>query len=80
VVPLGLAAVIFRAGRGRQRVQHRPHHLGAFRGEITVQHPGDDIVMHPWTAELVTRNAGADLGAEHKRALAMRYRRFERQL
>jgi hypothetical protein len=45
-----------------------------------VQHPGDDIVMHPWTAELVTRNAGADLGAEHKRALAMRYRRFERQL
>ena len=35
--------------------------------------------MHPWTAELVTRNTGADLGAEHERALAMRSRRFEQQ-
>ena len=40
MVALRLAAVIFRAGRGGQRVQHRPHQLGALRGQVPVQHPG----------------------------------------
>ena len=40
---------------------------------------GDDIVMHPWTAELVTRNTPGDLAAEHERALAMRFGRFEQR-
>ena len=35
--------------------------------------------MHPWTAELVTRNTPGDLDGEHERALAMRLRRFGQQ-
>ena len=35
--------------------------------------------MHPWTAELVTRNTHTDLTAQHERALAMRLRRFAQQ-
>ena len=33
--------------------------------------------MHPWTAELATRNLDADPAVLHERALAMRLRRFE---
>ena len=47
--------------------------------DLTLLGAGDDIVMHPWTAELVTRNTSGDLGGEHARALAMRFRRFEKQ-
>ena len=47
--------------------------------DLTLLGAGDDIVMHPWTAELVTRNTGADLSGEHERALAMRSRRFGQQ-
>ena len=56
------------AGRGR----------GTAGGPDLIQDSGQ-IVMHPWTAELVTRNTGADLSGEHERALAMRFRRFEQQ-
>ncbi len=45
--------------------------------DLTLLAAGDDIAMHPWTAELVTRNTPGDLAAEHERALAMRFRRFE---
>jgi tetratricopeptide (TPR) repeat protein len=44
---------------------------------LTLLTAGESIVMHPWTAELVTRNAGTSLTTEHQRALAMRLRRFE---
>jgi len=47
--------------------------------DLTLLSPDDDIVMHPWTADLVTRNIGADLAAEHERALTMRHRRFDQQ-
>jgi tetratricopeptide (TPR) repeat protein len=47
--------------------------------DLTLLGAGDDIVMHPWTGELVTRNTSGDLGGEHERALAMRFRRFEQQ-
>src|ERR1022692_2381977 len=36
--------------------------------DLTLLAPGDDIgSMHPWTADLVTRNAAADLTAQHER-------------
>jgi CHAT domain/TIR domain len=47
--------------------------------DLTLLTPGENIVMHPWTADLVTRNTEADLSAEHEQALAMRLRRFEQQ-
>ena len=47
--------------------------------DLTLIQDGEQIVMHPWTAELVTRNTGADLSGEHERALAMRFRRFSQQ-
>ncbi len=47
--------------------------------DLTLLAPGPGIVMHPWTAELITRNTTEDLTACHSRALAMRLRRFERQ-
>ena len=47
--------------------------------DLTLIQDSGQIVMHPWTAELVTRNTGADLSGEHERALAMRFRRFEQQ-
>ena len=47
--------------------------------DLTLVQDGGQIVMHPWTAELVTRNASSNLGGEHDRALAMRYRKFEQQ-
>jgi tetratricopeptide (TPR) repeat protein len=45
--------------------------------DLTLLGAGDDIAMHPWTAELVTRNTSGDLAGEHERALAMRFRRFD---
>jgi tetratricopeptide (TPR) repeat protein len=39
---------------------------------------GDEIVMHSWTAELVTRGTPGGLASEHERALAMRLGRFGR--
>ena len=45
--------------------------------DLTLLGAEDDIAMHPWTAELVTRNTPSDPAAEHERALAMRFRRFE---
>ena len=47
--------------------------------DLTLIQDGEQIGMHPWTAELVTRNTGADLSGEHERALAMRLRRFDQQ-
>ena len=47
--------------------------------DLTLFSPGTGIVMHPWTAELVTRNLGNDLSEQHARALPMRYRRFEQR-
>jgi tetratricopeptide (TPR) repeat protein len=47
--------------------------------DLTLLEAGEQIVMHPWTADLVTRNAAPDLDDEHERALAMRLRRFEQQ-
>ncbi len=44
--------------------------------DLTLLAARDDVLMHPWTAELVTRNT-ADLSAQHGNALAMRFRRFE---
>jgi hypothetical protein len=44
---------------------------------LTLLTTGDSIVMHPWTAELITRNAGTSLTGEHQRALAMRWQRFK---
>ena len=40
VVPLRVAAVIFRAAGRGQRVQHRVQHRGALRGEVRRHHPG----------------------------------------
>ena len=62
-----------------------PPDLTALRADIvrltdlTLLTPGDSIVMHPWTAELITRNDGTDLTSQHERALAMRLRRFGQQ-
>ena len=47
--------------------------------DLTLLSPGEHIVMHPWTADLVTRNTEGDLTIQHERALAMRLRRFEQQ-
>jgi tetratricopeptide (TPR) repeat protein len=47
--------------------------------DLTLFALDEGIVMHPWTAELVTRNVGVDLSAQHERALAMRFRRFQQQ-
>src|SRR5450755_2721189 len=47
--------------------------------DLTLLTAGEGIVMHPWTANLVTRNATTDLNDQHERALAMRLRRFEQQ-
>jgi tetratricopeptide (TPR) repeat protein len=47
--------------------------------DLTLLTPGEHIVMHPWTADLVTRNAESDLTTQHEQALAMRLRRFEQQ-
>ena len=47
--------------------------------DLTLLGAGDEIVMHPWTAELVTRNTAGDLIGEHERALAMRFGRFSQQ-
>jgi hypothetical protein len=49
--------------------------------DLTLLEAGEQIVMHPWTADLVIRNAAAGLDDEHEheRALAMRFRRFGQQ-
>ena len=47
--------------------------------DLTLLTAGQTIVMHPWTAHLITRNAGTDFSDQHERALAMRLRRFEQQ-
>jgi CHAT domain/TIR domain/AAA ATPase domain len=60
-----------------------PPDLNALRADVhrladlTLLTAGESIVMHPWTAELVTRNIEASLAPQHQRALAMRLRRFE---
>jgi tetratricopeptide (TPR) repeat protein len=46
--------------------------------DLTLLTPGSEIAMHPWTADLITRNA-PDLTPQHERALATRGRRFEQQ-
>lgn len=51
----------------------------AAKADLTLLAPGDGIVMHPWTADLVTRNADADLTVQQERALVMRFHRFEQQ-
>ena len=44
--------------------------------DLTLLASGPGIGMHPWTAELVTRNLGPqDLTTRHAQALAMRYAR-----
>jgi tetratricopeptide (TPR) repeat protein len=61
----------------------RQPNLAALRADVdqltdlTLLALGGGIVMHPWTAELVTRNTGTGLSAQHERALAMRLRRFQ---
>ena len=47
--------------------------------DLTLLTPGDGIVMHPWTAALVTRNIHDDLSPQHEAALAMRWRRFNQR-
>ena len=47
--------------------------------DLTLLTPGDGIVMHPWTAALVTRNIHDDLHPQHEGALAMRFRRFSQR-
>jgi tetratricopeptide (TPR) repeat protein len=47
--------------------------------DLTLLTPGAEIVIHPWTAELITRNAETDLDPQYERALTMRRRRFEQQ-
>jgi len=47
--------------------------------DLTLLTAGDEVAMHPWTAAQVTRHLPGDLGPEHERALAMRYRRFAGQ-
>jgi tetratricopeptide (TPR) repeat protein len=47
--------------------------------DLTLLIADELIVMHPWTAELITRNAATSLADQHQRALAMRLRRFEQQ-
>ena len=47
--------------------------------DLTLFSPGDGIVMHPWTAELVAGNLGNNFSEQHARALAMRLRRFEQR-
>ena len=45
--------------------------------DLTLLTAREGIVMHAWTAALVTHTTEADLRPQHERALAMRYRRFE---
>ena len=47
--------------------------------DLTLLTPGEGIMMHPWTAALVTRNVQDDLSPLHERALAMRWRRFNQR-
>ena len=62
-----------------------PQELAALRADtdrladLTLIAAGDDIVMHPWTAALVTSNNETDVTPLHERALTMRRRRFEQQ-
>ena len=72
------------AGAVGSTTESQPH-LVALRADVdrltdlTLLTTGDGIVMHPWTASLVTRNTTTDLSGRHERALAMRLRRFEQQ-
>ena len=45
--------------------------------DLTLLTAREGIVMHAWTAALITHTTEADLRPQHERALAMRYRRFE---
>ena len=47
--------------------------------DLTLLAADGQIVMHPWTGELVTRNTPGDLSAEHEQALAMRWHRFDQK-
>ena len=38
--------------------------------DLTLLEPGEDIAMHPWTAELATRHTAGDPAVWHERALA----------
>src|ERR1022692_1186501 len=73
------------ADPGPSPATNRPADLAALRtdaerlADLTLLSPGEDIEMHPWTAELVTHNAESDLASQHEQALAMRFRRFEQQ-
>ena len=79
---LSFALSLDQAGATSPAAPGSPPDLAVLRADImrltdlTLLTPGDTIVMHPWTAELVTRTAGTDLTAQHERALAMRWRRF----
>ncbi len=45
--------------------------------DLTLLEPGPDVLVHPWTAELLERRAAEDRRAQHERALAVRARRLE---
>ena len=50
--------------------------------DLTLLAPGESIMMHPWTAAMVSRHTPDDpsqVAALHERALAMRMRRFEQR-
>jgi tetratricopeptide (TPR) repeat protein len=60
-----------------------PADLNALRADVnrladlTLLAAGEAIVIHPWTAELITRNTTTSLEPQHQRAQAMRLRRFK---
>ncbi|MET8149517.1 CHAT domain-containing protein [Actinoplanes sp. NPDC005259] len=43
--------------------------------DLTLLTPGDGILVHPWTAELLERRSDPDRARHHERALRMRLRR-----
>ncbi|HZN18176.1 MAG TPA: CHAT domain-containing protein [Micromonosporaceae bacterium] len=45
--------------------------------DLTLLAPGPDIIVHPWTAEVLDRRDTSDRRELHGRALAMRWRRFD---
>ncbi|MEV8505490.1 CHAT domain-containing protein [Actinoplanes sp. NPDC051475] len=47
--------------------------------DLTLLAPGDEILVHPWTAELLERRPDPDLVGRHERALRMRRRRVQQR-
>ncbi|WP_460916864.1 CHAT domain-containing protein [Plantactinospora veratri] len=45
-------------------------------GDLTLLAPGDEILVHPWTAELLGRRPDPDAARRHAHALRMRVRRL----